>query len=346
MAQPQQNQAPQGIWGKLMEIQRKFRSFAISEDSDKVDAKTGKSAYRYTPGWEIVEKIREEMDRLGLMLTMDSTFKQIDVVDYPVYKFIGNNATPRSFTKKELHVAIEAEFTWVDTATGEKEGPYRGIGAGANGTDKSTASALALAERYFLLKFFHITTHDPKDEPDAHDSDNVPGIDKNLQRAVKDEEACQAVPYGQPVGGPVPQPQPQAFPGAPAPQGGYPPYGGGFAPQRPVQQPYGQPAMPVGSVAPVQQGGGQQVNVFTVPPQYGQGGPAQGAYAFNETDPNIRKAVERLMQFQNGTDTHGQILNQCAGELTQMGYCVDHAFLENLKEAAQARRENRSPRYI
>lgn len=329
MQQAQQNTAPQGIWGKLMQLQKAFKTFAQSEDSEKKDGKTSRSAYRYAPGWEITEKIREQMDALGLMLVPDCRFKQIDLIEYPVYKIIGSNPNPMSFTKKEMHVAIEADFTWVDTATGEKEGPFHIVASGANGTDKSTASALALAERYFFLKFFHITTHEPSDEPDAHDSDSVPGIPKNIQKTVTDGQACTAVPGG------APQYRP-----APVAQGGYPQYG---APAGPAPQAYGQRPLPVAPAAPQ---GGQQVNVFTGAPQYVQGA-STGAPPFNENIPLIRQMVERLMQFESGTETHRQVLNESIGILSSNGIiCTDKNFVENFVEAAQARRENRSPRYV
>ena len=74
MSNPKQTPPPviqaAGIWGKLFQIQRGAKSFAITDDSEKTVARSGKSAYRYTPGWKIVETIRESMDVLGLMLAI------------------------------------------------------------------------------------------------------------------------------------------------------------------------------------------------------------------------------------------------------------------------------------
>lgn len=314
-----QAQTPKNIWTKLHEIQKKHRTFAPSEDSEKKDS-NGKSSYRYTPGWQITESIRQEMDTLGLMLLPDYTFKKIEPIEYPVYKMIGG--TPMTFLKKELHVAIDASYTWLDTTTGETAGPFHITASGANGTDKSTASAMALAERYFLLKFFHITTHEPDDEPDAHDSDTIPGIPDSFKGAPA---PFQSQPYQGYQQAPVQSYSPGAAP-TPAVQGGY-----ASQPQRTLPP----------------QGGTQQVNVYTAPPQYLQGGPSIQSQPFTESNPYIREAVEHLSHFDRGTMTHRQELNRCIGNLSANGIvCTDKNFADNLAEAAQARRENRAPQYV
>ena len=55
-------------------------------------------------------------------------------------------------------------FTWIDCETGEKDENLFGAN-GQNDWEKGLGSALTYAERYFLLKFFHIAT-------DADDIDN------------------------------------------------------------------------------------------------------------------------------------------------------------------------------
>lgn len=316
---PNENK-PQNIWQKLMMIQEKVVTFNVSEDSEKVDPKTRKSAYRYTPGWLITETIRKEMDQLKLMLLPKYDIIKSETIEYPVYKLIGS--TPMSFTKKEIHFIVRGEFTWKDTETLEEAGPFTVVASGANGTDKSCASALAQAERYFLLKFFHLTTHEGAEEPDAHDSDTIPGLPASVAEPATQRDACNAIPAGQVV--------------MPA-QAGY------------MHQPvYPQPQVrqPMPQMGP-QQPASQQVNVYAAPPQYiGPGIPQGGGQGFNENHPLIRQAIERLMNFDKGTVSHQQTLNECVGILSANGIiCTDNAFLYNLTEAAQARRENRSPNY-
>ncbi len=214
MATQQQTQgqsAPRGLMAKLLEIQKSVEVFSNSEDSDKKNAK-GQSEYKYTPGWVILEAVRKKMNELGLLLIQDVLDESHTMIDYPVFKSI--NGTIMSFNKREMYSTVKVSYTWHDTQTGETFGPVTMPGAGANGTDKSLASALALSERYFLLKTFHIPTRDKDDEPDAHDSGNIPGIPAGQQPlAATDRQVASA--SGQ---APVPQAQQQPAQAAPAAQ--------------------------------------------------------------------------------------------------------------------------------
>lgn len=175
---------------KILEIRKKFKTFTVTEASDKNNPK-GESEYKYTPGWRIVETIREELDNMDILLVPEFTILSNKEIAYPVYKMIGN--VPMSFQKKEVLYDVKASYTFIDVATGETFGPVVICCAGANGTDKSCASAISFAERYFFLKFFQITTRESSDEVDAHDSDQIPGI-----RALPapPDKAIQSVPVG------------------------------------------------------------------------------------------------------------------------------------------------------
>ena len=306
----------QNIWQKLMMLQEKVLTFNVTEDSEKQDPRTRKSAYRFTPGWQITETIRKEMDNLKLMLLPKYDIVKSETIEYPVYKLIGS--TPMSFTKKEIHFIVRADFTWKDTETLEEAGPFSIVASGANGTDKSCASAIAQAERYFLLKFFHLTTHESSEDPDAHDSDTIPGLPPALTEPATQHDACNAISAGNIMM----------------------PVQGGYAPQQGYQQPH------CGQRMGHQQPASQQVNVFTGPPQYVGPGIPQSGQGFNENHPVIRQAIEGLMNYDKGTVSHQQKLNECVGFLSAQGIvCTDSSFLYNLTEAAQARRENRSPIY-
>lgn len=277
------------LWQKLLSIQKSVKTFDVGEDSEKSEP-NGKSSYKYTPGWMIVETIREKMDELSLMLIQNVRNRNSQLIEYPVYKLV--DGKPAAFQKKEIYIELDVDFTWVDASTGETFGPLTMSSAGANGTDKSISSALALAERYFLLKFFRITTREKNDEPDAHDCDYVPGIPKERQAPMQQNASY------------------------------------------PAQQP-AQPMMPYGpSPAPDY--------ASMAPPSYGQT-QVQG-YGFSAKDPNITNAVLRLVNFNIGTPSHSQMLNEVVGQLAAQGYnCAEPHFLENLTESAQAMRENRRP---
>ena len=290
------------IWNKLMDIQRSMLTFGVSELSDKIDPNTGKPAYTYTPGWQVVETIRKKMDEASLMLIPNFRLKECPVIDYPVYKMVGSEV--HSFTKKEVHFVVEADFTWIDTESGEQAGPFYIVASGANGTDKSSASALALAERYFFLKFFHITTHDKTDEPDAHDSDNISGLEKLAPASTRG-----------------------AASGAKGRQG----TAAQTAPVQPVATaPYPQPAQPVAPAAPA----GRQ-NGYAAPPAYGpvKAVPQSGQLDFN--NPAVVNAVTRLAQFDQKTSSHGETLNKVVGELCGMGFQMNQNLVDQLVAAGQ-----------
>lgn len=162
------------IWTKLQEIQKAVPTFLNSEKADKKKAGSKDSEYLFTPGWQIIQAIRNEMDQRNIMMPVSVVSEQHEMVEYPVYKYVDGRVV--SFIKKENLSTITMEYTWVDTVTGETAGPYRMIASGANGTDKSTASALSTAERYIFLKFFHIPCKDAGIELDSHDSSHIPGF--------------------------------------------------------------------------------------------------------------------------------------------------------------------------
>lgn len=212
------------LWQKLMEIQKAIPAFVNSEKSDKKKPGSKNSEYLYTPGWQIVEAVRKELDSRGIMMPISVISEEHKMVEYPVYKVINGNVV--SFIKKENLSVITMEYSWVDTDSGETAGPYRMIASGANGIDKSTAAALSTAERYAILKFFHVPCKDAGVELDAHDSTNIPGLKDQPMNATDSQIA------GHKNGSPIRQ-IPSAEPPMP------PQY-----PQYPSQQAYSQQTLP------------------------------------------------------------------------------------------------------
>ena len=72
------------------------------------------------------------------------------------------------------------QFTWIDCATGDKD--VNSFGAnGQNDWEKGLGSALTYAERYFLLKYFHIAT----DEDDIDNDQRKTTAPINVKPADK-----------------------------------------------------------------------------------------------------------------------------------------------------------------
>ena len=72
----------------------------------------------------------------------------------------------KSGEKSEMLYSVYQKFTWIDTETGEKD-ENTFFSSGMNDWEKGLGSALTYAERYFLLKYFHIAT----DEDDIDNQD-------------------------------------------------------------------------------------------------------------------------------------------------------------------------------
>lgn len=200
---------PPTLRRKLKTLAEAFKTFAVTDEAEKKKNGSKESAYKYTPGWKIIESIREKMDELDIMLDTEIVSEKHEMISYPVYKVVENNNIQK-FEKKEMYVTLECNFTWVDVDTNETVGPIKMISSGANGIDKSISSAMSLAEKYFLLKYFHITTREKDEEPEAHDSETLPGIPSSEQPITPAECAKRAnPPYAMPV---QPQAQPQQMP--------------------------------------------------------------------------------------------------------------------------------------
>lgn len=150
-----------GIYNKLFEIQKSTRGL-------KKDKKGNN--YEYVSGTKILTHIRAKMDELGVILKQEVLSIENQRMDYKT----GIN-TQFEKPKSEILSKVEMRFTWVDVETGEQDQNLFGAN-GQNDWDKGVGSALTYAERYFLLKYFHIPTDEddidalpPKDSPTDED---------------------------------------------------------------------------------------------------------------------------------------------------------------------------------
>lgn len=133
------------LYQKLVEIQKTVRG--LGKDSSA-------QTYQYVSGAKVLDRIRPKMDELGVLLVQEIDEIDNERVDYAV----------KSGSKSELLSKVTMTFTWIDAESGEKL-PVKFGANGMNNWDKGLGSALTYAERYFLLKFFHIATDE--DDVDA-----------------------------------------------------------------------------------------------------------------------------------------------------------------------------------
>ena len=137
------------LFQKLVEIQKSVR--ALGKNSS---AGVGASSYQYVSGSKVLDFIRPKMDELGVLLVQQIDGIENERIDYQT----------KNGVKSELLSKVNMTFTWIDAESGEKL-PVPFGANGMNNWDKGLGSALTYAERYFLLKFFHIATDE--DDVDA-----------------------------------------------------------------------------------------------------------------------------------------------------------------------------------
>lgn len=168
------------LYQKLVEIQKSVRSLAKDKAAN---------SYQYVSGSKVLDAVRERMDSLGVLLV-----QQVDSIENTRIDYLVKNGS-----KSELLSKVMMTFTWIDAESGEKLAVPFGAN-GMNNWDKGLGSALTYAERYFLLKFFHIAT-------DEDDVDALPprGNEDALPPRGKSANVQQPTPTPQPA--PAPQPK-------------------------------------------------------------------------------------------------------------------------------------------
>ena len=134
------------LYQKLLMIQKEVTAFTKDERGNN---------YRYTTGNQVLGKIRPLMNEYGLILKQEVLSVENERMDYK---------TSRGKEKSEVLTSAKQRFTWIDTDSGETD-MNEWHANGMNDWDKGLGSALTYAERYFLLKYFHVPTDE--DDPDA-----------------------------------------------------------------------------------------------------------------------------------------------------------------------------------
>lgn len=136
--------------------------------------------YKYVTGDKVLGEIKPLMNAKGLILKQEIISIENVRQDY----LLGKEGKQKS----EILSKVMMRFTWIDTETGEKDENLFGAN-GQNDWDKGVGSALTYAERYFLLKYFHIATdEDDIDNPERKDDKKIVSpIEKNEPNKIKNK---------------------------------------------------------------------------------------------------------------------------------------------------------------
>ena len=146
------------IYKKLLEVQKKV--MGLGKDSKSY-------TYQYVSGGKVLENVKPIMNEVGLILKQEIINVEKERIDY---------SSKNGSKKSEMLYGVTFKFTWVDTETGEKD-ENMFFASGMNDWEKGLGSALTYAERYFLLKYFHINT----------DEDDIDNPNRKPQEPVKEE---------------------------------------------------------------------------------------------------------------------------------------------------------------
>ncbi len=155
------------LYQKLVILQKTVRGLA--PDSQGGSSSAG---YRYVSGSKMLDIVRPKMDELGLLLVQQVDSIENERMDYQV----------KSGAKSEILTKVMMTFTWIDAESGDTL-PVKFGANGQNGWDKGLGSALTYAERYFLLKFFHIATDE--DDVDALRKEDASPAAKPMPKTPK-----------------------------------------------------------------------------------------------------------------------------------------------------------------
>lgn len=161
------------LYQKLLKIQQEV--VGLGKDKSSFN-------YKYVTGSKVLEYIKPIMNQYGLLLKQEVTSIDNEKIDYLTAKGAG---------KTEVLSKVMMKFTWIDTETGETDVNTFGAN-GFNEFEKGLGSALTYAERYFLLKYFHINT----DEDDIDNPDRKKEIAKQPITDVRFNAALKAISEG------------------------------------------------------------------------------------------------------------------------------------------------------
>ena len=137
------------VYKKMHQVQAATRSLAAN-----TEGQTGAARYNYVSGAKLLGVIRPLMDKLGLILLQEVVEIRNEPITYAT----------KSGEKTEMFTTAHIRFTWVDTDDGSQV-VNDFFANGMNAWDKGLGSALTYAERYYLMKTFHIATDE--DDVDA-----------------------------------------------------------------------------------------------------------------------------------------------------------------------------------
>lgn len=159
------------VYKKLMQIQKRIK--AVSKDAQAFN-------YDYVSGDKLLEIVRPMMDEYNLLLLPIVLQNNTETITYKKW----DKASKQVIEATEVLHSLKMQMRWIDTEETEViDIPFAAVGM--NNFDKGFGSALTYAERYYLLKTFHISTS----------RDDVDAVSKERDEAIEKAQANQQPAY-------------------------------------------------------------------------------------------------------------------------------------------------------
>lgn len=135
------------LFQKLLEIQKHIKG--LGKDSKSF-------SYKYVSGDKVLEVLKPLMNELGIILKQEILETENTRMDYKT----------KNGEKTEVLTSCKMKFTWINAENPTERDENLFHANGMNDFEKGLGSALTYGERYFLLKYFHISTdEDDIDNP-------------------------------------------------------------------------------------------------------------------------------------------------------------------------------------
>lgn len=165
------------VYQKINEVKKIVKTFSK-------DAKTsGKGAYTYISGSQILSTIKEKMEEIGLLLLPVATEHR----GYQTYNY--NNSYGELKTDFLVDGKLYYEWINIDNPTDRQRVEFEYYGQ-QNDLSKAFGSALTYSERYVLLKSLGVPTDE--DDPDKETDDKTQNT-SNLPQNTKQQTRYQII---------------------------------------------------------------------------------------------------------------------------------------------------------
>lgn len=155
------------LYKKLLEVQK--RVIGLGKDKKSF-------GYDYVTGAKVLEHIKPILNECGILLKQEIVSVERERIDYKA----------KSGEKSEMLYGVYQKFTWIDAETGERD-ENTFFSSGMNDWEKGLGSALTYAERYFLLKYFHIATDEDDIDNAGRKNDELVSLDPIIKELKKQE---------------------------------------------------------------------------------------------------------------------------------------------------------------